>query len=72
MTSSRVSWVRWGGWWSEAMRRDWWSRVRASRGWEGGVRPADVRMGRRLVVSWRDFVGSRLRGYLVHSADEKK
>jgi hypothetical protein len=56
MISSSDSWV--GGVGSEEMRRDWWRRERAKRGWEEGVSPADVRMGIRLVVSWIDFVGS--------------
>ena len=56
MVSSSDSSV--GGVGSEEMRRDWCRHLRAKRGCEDGVSPAEVRMGSRLVVSWIDFTGS--------------
>lgn len=48
IASSSASCVSGSG--SEEMRRDWCSRERARKGWEGGRRPAELRMGRSLVV----------------------
>ena len=56
MISSSDSCV--GGVGSKETRRDWCRCDRARRGCEDGVSPAEVKMGRRLVVSWIDFAGS--------------
>lgn len=56
MASSSASWV--GGEGSEEMRRDWCRRARARSGCEDGVRPAEVRIGIRFVVSCCALAGS--------------